>query len=86
MAGQSGGSGFGWFFIGIIVGAAAVSYGPAAYQKYVVRGPAAVRVDVGGNYTPGVWRRSARFDVEFSKYKANGQNWDWPMLDPELQL
>jgi hypothetical protein len=86
MAGSSGGGGFGWFIVGALVGAAAVSYGPTTYQKYVVQGPTAVRVEVGGDYTPGVWRRSARIDVEFSRYKANGQNWDWPMIAPELQV
>lgn len=89
MAGQSGGSGgsgLGWFFIGVIVGAVAISFGPQTFQKYVQKVPAQVRVEVASDYTPGVWRRSARFDVEFSRFKANGQNWDWPMMDPELQL
>jgi len=86
MAGSSGGSGFGWFIIGACVGAAAVYYGPSAYQKYVVRGPQGVRVEVASDYTPGVWRRSARFDIEFSRVKANGQDWDWPMTSPELQM
>jgi hypothetical protein len=86
MAQRSGGSGFGWFLIGVLVGAAGVWYGPGAYQRYVQRIPGTVRVEVGGNYTPGVWHRTARFDIEFSKYKANGQNWDWPMTAPELQV
>ena len=86
MAGQSGGGGFGWFVIGVLVGAVGVSYGPSTYQKYVLKAPESVRVEVGGDYTPGVWRRSARFDIEFSKFKANGQNWDWPMMAPEMQL
>ena len=86
MAGQSGGGGCGWFVIGVLVGAVGVSYGPSTYQKYVLKAPESVRVEVGGDYTPGVWRRSARFDIEFSKFKANGQNWDWPMMAPEMQL
>ncbi len=86
MAQRSGG-GFGWFIIGIAVGAGGVYFGPSAYQKYVEKVPAGgVRVEVASDYTPGVWRRPARFDVEFSRLKANGQNWDWPMTNPELQL
>jgi hypothetical protein len=45
-----------------------------------------VRVEVAPEYTPGEWKRMARLDIEFSRLKANGQNWDWPMMDPELQL
>jgi|GEM_PF-2949228 len=86
MAGQSGGSGFGWFVIGVIVGAVGVAYGPTQFRKYVQQQPAQVRINVASDYTPGVWRRSARLDIEFSRYKANGQNWDWPMMDPELQV
>jgi hypothetical protein len=79
--------GFGWFVIGCAVGAAVVYFGPTAYQRYVQKVPVGgVRVEVASDYTPGVWRRTARFDVEFSRLKANGQNWDWPMTDPELQL
>lgn len=86
MAQRSGG-GLGWFVIGAVAGGLAVYYGPNAYQQYVQRTPAgAVRVEVASDYTPGVWRRSARIDVEFSRLKANGQNWDWPMTSPELQL
>jgi hypothetical protein len=87
MAQRSGGGGLGWFILGAAAGAAAMYYGPGAYQQYTQRMPAgAVRVEVAPDYTPGVWRRSARFDIEFSRLKANGQNWDWPMTDPELQL
>src|SRR5262245_9628285 len=86
MAQRSGG-GFGWFIIGIAVGAAGVYYGPGFYQTYSNGIPAGqVRVEVAPDYTPGVWKRTARFDVEFSRFKAQGQNWDWPMTDPELQL
>ena len=86
MASNSGGGGFGWFIIGAAAGAAAMYYGPSSYQKYVVKAPATVRVELGSDYTPGVWHRTARFDIEFSKFKASGQNWDWPLVDPELQL
>ncbi len=79
--------GFGWFVIGAAVGAAAVYFGPTAYQRYVQKVPmGGVRVEVASDYTPGVWRRAVRIDVEFSRFKENGQNWDWPMVDPELQL
>jgi hypothetical protein len=79
--------GLGWFVIGCAVGAAAVYFGPTAYQRYVQKVPVGgVRVEVASDYTPGVWRRTARFEVEFSRMKANGQNWDWPLTDPELQL
>ena len=87
MAQRSGGGGFGWFIIGAIAGAAAMYYGPDFYQQYRQHRPAGeVRVEVAPDYTPGVWRRVARIDVEFSRLKANGQNWDWPMTSPELQL
>ena len=56
MAQRSGG--FGWFIIGVAVGAAGVTFGPGAYQKYVQQIPAGgVRVEVSSDYTPGVWRR-----------------------------
>lgn len=81
------GGGFGWFVIGCAVGAAAVYFGPTAYTKYVKKVPVTgARIDVGSDYTPGLWHRRVRIDVEFSRYKENGQNWDWPMTDPELQL
>jgi hypothetical protein len=81
------GGGFGWFVIGCAVGAAAVFFGPTAYTRYVQKVPVGgVRIDVGSDYTPGLWHRTVRVDVEFSKYKENGQNWDWPMVDPELQV
>lgn len=86
MAGQSGGSGFGWFVIGVIVGAVGISYGPTTFRKYVQQQPGVVRVEVANDYTPGVWRRSVRLDIEFSRYKADGRNWDWPMMEPELQV
>jgi hypothetical protein len=86
MSQRSGGGGFGWFVIGIAVGVAGTIYGPTLFRKYVQPMPESVRVEVAGDYTPGVWRRAARFDIEFSKFKANGQNWDWPMTAPELQL
>jgi hypothetical protein len=86
---QSGGGGFGWFVIGVAVGAAAVYFGPNAYRQYVQQNRVpvgGVRVEVAPEYTPGEWRRTARLEIEFSRYKANGQNWDWPMVDPELQV
>ena len=87
MAEKSGGGGFGWFIIGIAVGAAAVYWGPGQYQAYVQNTPAGqVRMEVEPTYVPGQWQRMARFDIEFSARKANGQNWDWPMTDPELQI
>jgi hypothetical protein len=87
MAQRSGGGGFGWFIIGVVVGACGVYFGPTAYQKYSQEIPAGqVRVEVAPESTPGEWKRMVRFDIEFSRYKANGQNWDWPMVDPELQL
>lgn len=88
MAQRSGGGGFGWFVIGIAVGAAGAWYGPNYYSQYVQqRVPVGgVRVEVSPQHTPGQWTRVARVDVEFSRFKANGQNWDWPMTDPELQL
>lgn len=86
MAQRSGG-GFGWFVVGVAVGAAGVYYGPGAYQKYTNQIPAGnVRVEVAPQYTPGEWHRNARFDIEFSQTRAQGQNWDWPMTSPELQL
>lgn len=86
MAGR-GGSGFGWFIIGAIVGAVGVSYGPTHFRTYVQQQPVPVRVEVANDYTPGVWRRMTRIDIEFSRKKANGQNWDlWPMTEPELQV
>jgi hypothetical protein len=86
MSQRSGGGGFGWFVIGVAAGVAGTIYGPSLFQKYVTQHPETVRVDVAPDYTPGVWRRVARFDVEFSRFKENGQNWDWPFTDPELQL
>lgn len=88
MAQQSGGGGFGWLIVGIAIGAAAVYFGPSTYQKYVEkRPPGSVRVEVGtGQQAPAEWGRAVRFDIEYSQYKANGQNWDWPMVAPELQL
>ena len=85
---QNSGGGLGWFVIGVAVGAAATFWGPSYYNKYVRQAPpiGSVRVDVAPGYTPGVWHRMARFEIEFSRYKENGQNWDWPMTDPELQL
>jgi hypothetical protein len=93
MAQGSGGSGFGWFIIGIAVGAAGITYGPDAYRKYVSKTPEVVRVQVpsassgaAAAYTPGTWQREVRFDIEYSSLKADGRNWDWPMTAPELQL
>lgn len=86
MSQKSGGGGFGWFIVGIAVGAAGLYYGPNVFRKYVQQLPDNVRVEVANDYTPGVWRRTARFDVEFSRFKATGQNWDWPFTAPELQL
>lgn len=86
MAEKSGG-GFGWFIIGAAVGAAAVYWGPSQYEQYAQKVPAGqVRMEVEPTYVPGQWQRKARFEIEFSARKANGQNWDWPMTDPELQL
>lgn len=88
MAQQSGGGGFGWFVIGVVAGAAGMYFLPSQYQQYVQTAvpPGQVRMQVEPSYIPGEWRRMARFDIEFSSRKANGQNWDWPMTDPELQL
>ncbi len=83
---QRSGGGFGWFIVGIAVGVAGTIYGPDLFRKYVQPLPENVRVEVAGDYTPGVWQRTVRFDVEFSRFKANGQNWDWPFTAPELQL
>lgn len=87
MARESGG-GFGWFVIGVAVGAAAVYWGPNTYRQYVQKAPpiGSVRVEVAPDYTPGVWHRMVQFEIEYSRFKANGQNWDWPMKAPELQL
>ena len=85
MAQRSSG-GFGWFVIGIAVGVAGTLYGPGAYTKYISKTPDTVRVEVPATTTPAGWRRMARFDIEFSKFRADGKNWDWPMTDPELQL
>ena len=82
MAGQSGGSGFGWFVIGVIVGAVGVAYGPTQFRKYVQQQPTQVRINVANDYTPGVWRRSARLDIEFSRYKANGRSMTCSRLTP----
>jgi len=86
MAQSSGGGGFGWFVVGIGVGVAGTIWGPSLFQKYVRQMPETVRVDVAPGYTPGVWRRLVRFDIEFSSRREQGQNWDWPMTSPELQL
>lgn len=93
MAGKSGGGGgFGWFIVGIAFGVAGTIYGPGLYRQHVLKQQQApvpvggVRVEVAPGYTPGQWNRMAQFDIEFSRYKATGQNWDWPMTDPELQL
>ncbi len=86
MAQNSGGGGFGWFIVGIAVGVAGTIYGPGLYNKYVLKAPERVRIEAAPNVTPGEWRRMARFDIEFSRFKADGRNWDWPMKDPELQL
>ncbi len=85
MSRQSGG-GFAGFAFGVFVGAAGVYFGPGLYQKYVLHAPETVRVEVAGDHTPGVWRRLARFDIEFSRKRADGKDWDWPFTDPELQL
>jgi hypothetical protein len=85
MSRQSGG-GFAGFALGVFVGAAGVYFGPGLYQKYVLHAPETVRVEVAGDHTPGVWRRLARFDIEFSRKRADGKDWDWPFTDPELQL
>jgi len=86
MASRSGGGGFGAFIFGVVVGAAGMYYAPGLYQKYVRQQPEQVRVEVRGDHAPGVWNRSARFDVEFSAKRADGKDWDWPMTAPELQL
>jgi len=85
MSRQSSG-GFAGFAFGLFVGAAGVYFGPGLYQKYVMHTPEIVRVEVAGDHTPGVWRRLARFDIEFSRKRADGKDWDWPFTDPELQL
>jgi hypothetical protein len=87
MADRSGGGGFGWFIIGLAVGAAGVYFGPSAYQSYVSRVPMGqVRMEVEPTHVPGQWHRTARLDIEFSRMKADGRNWDWPLIEPELQV
>ena len=86
MAQRSGGGGFGWFIVGIGVGIAATIYGPGAYTKYVLKVPERPRIDAPANATPTAWKRMARFEIEYSQFKADGRNWDWPMKAPELQL
>src|SRR5262245_18931879 len=89
MASKSGDSGgFGAFLIGVIADAAGLYYGPRRYQRYVHENvaPQPVRVEVGSDYTPGVWRREARLAIEFSSKRADGKDWDWPMTSPELQV
>jgi hypothetical protein len=83
---QQGGGGFGWFVIGIAVGAAGLYWGPGLFQKYVRQEPERVRVNVAPGHTPDMWQRLARFEIEFSQFREQGQNWDWPMTSPELQL
>jgi hypothetical protein len=83
---QSGGGNFGAFLFGVVVGVAGAYYGPGLYQKYVRQAPETVRIEMQGDRKPGVWRRSARFDIEFSAKRADGKDWDWPMTEPEVQL
>lgn len=83
---SGGGGGFLWFLIGIGVGVAGTIYGPGLYQQYANRPAGEVRMEIEPQYTPGVWTRRVRFDIEYSAKKENGQNWDWPMTAPELQL
>jgi hypothetical protein len=86
MARNSGGGGFGWFIVGIAFGVAGTIYGPGLYRTHVLKQPERARVDLADNVTPREWQRMARFDIEFSQFKADGRNWDWPMKAPELQL
>ena len=86
MARQSGGGSFGAFLFGVVVGAAGVYYGPSLYQKYVAKAPETVRIETTSEHTPGLWHRTARFDIEFSSKRADGKDWDWPFTEPELQL
>lgn len=90
MAGNSGGGGFGWFIVGCAVGAAGMYYGPDIYAKRVLNQQplpkGSVRMEAGPGYVPGQWTRRARIDIAFSRFKATGAYWDWPMTDPELQL
>ena len=86
MAQKSGGGGFGWFIIGCAVGAAGVTWGPDFFRKNVLKEPETIRMQVPSDYTPGVWQRLVRLDIEYSSLKADGRNWDWPMKAPELQL
>ena len=83
---QSSGGGFGWFIIGIAVGVAGAFWGPSFFQKYVRQEPEQARVTLAPGNTPDQWRRRAQFDIEFSQFREQGQNWDWPMTAPELQL
>ncbi|HAH10640.1 MAG TPA: hypothetical protein DCL48_11110 [Alphaproteobacteria bacterium] len=81
----------GGFIIGFAVGAVAVAYGPQLYEQYgkgviAPSEPEKVRIEVPPDHTPGVWRRKAAFDIEFSQKKADGNDWDWPLTSPELQL
>jgi hypothetical protein len=86
MARGSGGGGFGTFLLGCIVGAAGITWGPGAFNKYVMGAPETVRMTVPSDYTPGVWTQEVRFEIEYSSMKADGRNWDWPLTEPELQL
>lgn len=90
MAQKSGGGGFGSFIVGVAIGAAGMYFGPDIYRNRVLNQQpvpvGGVRVEAGADYVPGQWNRRAQIDIEFSRYKANGQNWDWPMIEPELQL
>jgi hypothetical protein len=83
---SSDGSGFGVFILGCAAGAAALYWGPSLYRQYVQKKPDIVRVEMTSDHTPGLWNRSARIGIEFSRVKANGQDWDWPMTAPELQV
>jgi hypothetical protein len=86
MAKNSSGDGLGGFILGLAIGAASVYWGPGLYQKYVRGTPESVRIEIAGDRTPGVWNRTARFQIEFSRFKEDGRNWDWPFTAPELQL
>lgn len=83
---ESGGGSFGAFVFGVVVGVAGTIYGPGLYQKYVSKQPETVRIEMGGEQKPGLWQRTARFDIQFSSKRPDGKDWDWPMTEPELQL
>jgi hypothetical protein len=83
---------FGGFMIGLVTGLLLAWYGPTMFKRYVTKTeqqpapPGSVRIEVPSNHTPGIWRRKARIQIEFSQKKADGNDWDWPLTSPELSV